>query len=286
MKKAIIDVGSNSIRLAVFFDGKVQDRQKITSRLGEGKVQNDLQNEAIVRTFLALIKLIEIAVCDGVDESNIYTFATAAVRNSKNGNEFTKLANTVLKNKLDVVSGEKEGELALLGALGGKDGAVLDVGGASTELSIAKGGKLIYSKSVPIGAVVLRDLCGEDREKLQKVIDGEIAKFDVEGINSLIAVGGTATTCALVDLAPLPYDRNLINNHYLSEEKMSEEVDRLFELSIKERVGAFGMEIRRAEIIAGGALLLQSVMRKFNLSGITVSEDDNLEGYYRFLEDK
>ncbi len=287
MRKAIIDIGSNSVRIAVF-DGEVIFRDKITSRLGEGMTHDNLlQEKAISRTVEAVKKFVAVAEDYGVDSNEIYPFATAAVRNSKNGQAFINAAKNVVNRPIDVLSGFVEGEVAMLGALSGGDGAVVDIGGASTELTVAKGGKIVYSKSLPIGAVVLFDMCGEDRAKLESVIAEKISAYrkDVK-VDELIAIGGTSTTCAFLSKNLHSFDRNLTNNAYIPRKKLAIIVERLFSLSETQRVEFLHIEKKRASIICGGALLLLKILEKYNLDGVKVSENDNLEGYYSYLEGK
>ena len=80
---------------------------------------------------------------------SVYAFATAAVRSAENGDEFVKRVKELCPLAVDVVSGEREAELGVLGALTG-DGAVLDIGGASTELVVRKEGEIVYMQKEEI----------------------------------------------------------------------------------------------------------------------------------------
>ena len=285
MKKAIIDIGSNSVRLCVFANGIVIFRDKITSQLAEG-LSDDLylSKQSIERTVQALKELVEKALALGVEREEIFAFATAAVRNSVNGKEFCDLAKSVVNQPIDVLSGDLEGEMALLGVFSGGDGVCLDIGGGSTELVVAKDRKILYSHSIKIGAVVLYDKCGEDRDALQKLINEKLSEYKDIKIEALTAIGGTCSIIAMLQRNLKKYDREIVNNTYIALSDLELIVERLFTLSKEQRVEILGIKEKRAKIICGGALILLSILKKFNLSGVTVSENDNLEGYYRYLE--
>ncbi|MBO4323420.1 MAG: hypothetical protein J5836_02040, partial [Clostridia bacterium] len=137
----VLDVGSNSVRALVYSDGKIIYTGLITSRLGEGIADSGkLSAEAMMRNRNAILTLRDKCLSFGADEP--FVFATEAVRSADNGEEFVALLKADGVD-VEVISGEEEGELSLLGALGGKDGGVIDIGGASTEIVIAKGGKIV-----------------------------------------------------------------------------------------------------------------------------------------------
>lgn len=283
MKKSILDIGSNSVRLIVVANGIVIHRKKITSQLGKNMLDGYLNSESILRTVKAVGILVKEALSYDCDLKDIYAFATAAVRNSKNSDDFLTLANSFLHNKIDVISGETEGEIALLGVLNYDDGAVLDIGGASSELTVRNGGKIVYSHSLKLGAVLLYDMAGADRKKLAEIIENGVQEYDNPKIDSLFAVGGTATSIAFMDIGCEAYDRDKVHMHVITEQALSSLVDKLFTMTDKEIEEFFKISCERSKIIRGGALLMLAVMKKLNLEKITVSENDNLEGYYRKL---
>ena len=158
---AIIDIGSNSVRLMTMADGKVFYKVLITTRLGEGLASSNLlKAESIERTARAVETLQKKAKDEGA--KNVYAFATAAVRSAKNCKDFVQRVDELCALKVDVVSGEMEAELGAKGAVGKRDGALIDIGGASTELIVQKAGAIVYKKSIDVGAVRLKDLCGRD----------------------------------------------------------------------------------------------------------------------------
>ncbi len=280
MKISAIDVGSNSVRLMVMADGKTLYKRTDTTRLGEGLAAcGRLSPEAIERTARSVQLFAAAAELNGAGTPAV--FATAAVRAASNGGDFVKRVKVLTGIDVDVISGEEEAACGLAGALRGRDGGMVDLGGASTELILQLGGRKVYSKSVDVGTVRLYDLAGQDKSALQKVIAEKLKEYgdpDLSAV-SLYGVGGTATSLAAVFHGLEPYDPAVTDGTFLSVKWLGEEADKLLSLTTEERKKVKGMDVRRADVIAGGCLLMYSLLAEFGSPGVTVSESDNLEGY-------
>ena len=281
MKIGIIDVGSNSVRLALMADGKTLYKKLATTRLGEGlSLSGLIKQEAIERTAKAIFDLKNLAESDGAER--VCVFATAAVRSASNRQDFLNFVKETCGIEVEVISGEEEAKLGLSGALKGRDGGIIDVGGASTEVTVQRGGKVLYSKSVNIGTVRLFDLAGRDKDKLLSVINEKIAEygnFNASGFE-MYTIGGTATTLASVKHALKIYDPAITDGTVISADEVYAIADKILSLTVEEVRAVAGMEPRRADVIGGGCLLMYGVMKKFCIDKVTVSESDNIEGYY------
>ncbi|HIU61257.1 MAG TPA: hypothetical protein IAB69_01220 [Candidatus Coproplasma excrementigallinarum] len=280
MKISAIDVGSNSVRLMVMADGKTLYKQIETTRLAEGLANSGvLTPQAIERTARAVQMFAAASELNGAGVPAV--FATAAVRSSSNGRQFVERVKQLTGIDVDVISGEEEAKCGILGALGRRDGGIVDLGGASTEITVQKGGNAVYSKSVNIGTVRLFDLGGQDRAALLKAIAQKLPDYgnlDLSGTD-MYGVGGTATSLAAIFLGLEKYDPNVVDGTVLTTKWLGEEADKLLLLTPEQRKSVKGMDVRRADVIAGGCLLLYSILNKFGADRITVSESDNLEGY-------
>ena len=278
-KIAVIDIGSNSVRLMLVADGKVLYKALNTTRLGEGLASSPrLKIEAVARTAAAVAEFFRRAKAEGA--SFVCAFATAAVRTAENGAEFVSLVKESCGLEVDVISGEEEAEIGILGALGNDDGGIVDAGGASTEIIVRKGGLVLYKKSVNIGVVRLKDMCGADRNELE-----EAAKVAAESYGKvpcgvpMYAIGGTATTLAAVLLEMKEYDPSRITGTVITLEKMRFLAERLTAMSAEEIAALPGVPAKRADVLGGGAVLYCVLMDKLGFSQIVVSDSDNLEGY-------
>lgn len=276
MKFAVIDIGSNSVRLLSWADGTSLYKRLITTRLAEGMREGELSEGAMHRTADAVRIFSEEGERIG---TRVVCFATAAVRSSKNGGEFCELVKNTCGQDVDVVSGEAEAELALSGALGNEDGAVIDIGGGSTEYGVRKNGKTVFSVSMPVGAVRLHERCGEREELLRAAIEEAIPSDLPKPCGKVYAVGGTASTLASLKLGSKHYDPALLQNCLLPFGWVEKTASELLSMTKEKRSHLRGMEKDRADIIAGGALLLFMLMKKLSLSELRFSDRDNLEGY-------
>lgn len=284
MKIAAIDIGSNSVRLMMWADGKTLYKRINTTRLGEGLVSTGVMSPAAMhRTAAAVRDFAAAAAEEGA--AKVYAFATAAVRRAANREEFLGEVRRVAGIEVDVISGEEEAEIGILGALGNSDGGMIDVGGASTEIIVRRGGKSVYAHSADVGAVRLYDACGRDYDKLNGFITAALAEYgEVPVCGAMYAIGGTATTMAAVALALEKYDPAVIDGTRIGVAQAGEMAQKLLSMPVDEVMKMSGMDPRRADIIGGGSLLMYRIMRMLGLSEITVSERDNLEGYVALRE--
>lgn len=280
MKKiAVIDIGSNSVRLMMMADGKVLYKTLDTTRLGEGLASSSLlKREAVERTAAAVAAFYARANAEGA--ASVYAFATAAVRSAENGSEFVARVRELCPLDVEVISGMEEAELGILGALGGRDGGLVDAGGASTEIVVQKGGVLIYKKSVDIGVVRLKDMCGADAGKLKRAAEiavGEYGKVP-DGV-PMYAIGGTATTLAALSLDMREYDSSRVTGTIVTAAQMRALAERLTKMRAEDIANLPGVQPKRADVLGGGAVLLSVVMDRLGFSELIVSDSDNLEGY-------
>ena len=277
-KYAVIDIGSNSVRLMFVADGNVLYKAIETTRLGEGLANcTTLLPQAIERSAKAVACFYARAKQEGAE--SVYAFATAAVRTAENGADFVDAVQKLCGLQVEVVSGETEAEIGILGALGFQDGAVIDIGGASTEIVVQKAGEMLYKKSVNIGVVRLRDACGLDKDKLYTAAQEASRQFGEVPKAKTYAIGGTATALAAWYLGLQEYDANKVTGTEISLQSMQEMADRLLAMSSEEIYASSCMPKGRADVIAGGAALLCKLMQTLAIQSVTVSDRDNLEGY-------
>ena len=278
-KFAVIDIGSNSVRLMFVADGNVLYKRLCTTRLGEGlATSSTLKADAISRTARAVADFYFQAQDAGAEK--VYAYATAAVRSAENGLAFTSTVQDLCGINVEIINGETEALLGAIGALGQKDGAMVDVGGASTEIVVQNDGKLVYKKSVDVGVVRLKDLCGEDKENLFAVAKEKSALFgQVPAIPVCHAVGGTATTLGAIYLGLSFYQPDKITGAEITRNAMAELVERLLAMSVEEIAVLPCVSAGRADVLKGGAVWLYTLMQTLGIEKLVVSDKDNLEGY-------
>ena len=280
MKKfAVIDIGSNSVRLMFVADGKVLYKTLQTTRLGEGLAEKPLlKPEAIERSALAVSNFYNKAIEEGAEK--VLCFATAAVRTAENRQLFLDGVRDLCGLSIDVISGEEEAEIGILGALGNNDGGVIDIGGASTEIVVKKDGALIYKKSINIGVVRLKDMCGRDKNALEVVAEEASKQYgEIPLGDTIYAIGGTATTLTAQVLGLESYSSEAITGAAVSMADMQALTDKLLSMSVEEIAALPCMPKGRADVLTGGAVLLTVLMKKLGFKRLIASDRDNLEGY-------
>ena len=285
MKTAVYDVGSNSIRLIVFDGRQPVLKRKINCRLGEGIAETGrISADATARAFHALSSLKTLAEEQGVTERSHFAFATEAVRRAENGKEFLAAAEDVFSIAFELLSGEREAEIGLNGVLGGGDGAVLDIGGASSELAVREGGKVVYVKSVKVGVGILRDGFLNDKKGLFSAVKKYAAQYiGAPNIKTLYAIGGTASGCGYVANKLKVYDERLIDGLILNGEFVNGLADELLSVPESERAARYHLDENRAKVLPYGAKLFAEILFFLSPEKVIVSEKGNVEGYFDHL---
>jgi exopolyphosphatase/guanosine-5'-triphosphate,3'-diphosphate pyrophosphatase len=169
------------------------------------------------------------------------------------------------------------------------DGTLLafDVGGGSTEYTLADRVAPRFTRSLPLGVVRLTegkpDLAAMadkvDRELAILATELVVAGVSVDPSDTLLAgTAGTATTLAAIDLGLIEYDYRRVNGHWLPRDTVATIFNRLLVLSPEERLAIPGMEKGREDLIIAGVLVTLKTLDLFGFSGMKVSDFGLLEG--------
>jgi exopolyphosphatase / guanosine-5'-triphosphate,3'-diphosphate pyrophosphatase len=220
---------------------------------------------------------------------------TSAVRDAANGAAF---ADTVRERYgLDgrTLSGDEESRLTFVGATTARDSAagtrllVVDIGGGSTELVVGAQGEVSFHVSTQAGVVrhTERHLRSDppaaaELAALAADVDAGVAAAvpgDVRArVKAAVAVAGTATSCAAIDLALERYDTTRVEGHVLSRAKLDALLERLAGMPLAERREVRGLHPDRAPTIVAGVVVLGRVLDGFGLSEVEISDRDILWG--------
>ena len=296
VKVAVVDVGTNSTRLLVaeVEDGRVRelDRRTIVTRLGEGvDATGRLGDAAMARVFEACAQYRE--AIDEAGAERVVAMLTSAVRDAGNGAELERELERRFGFEAETISGEREARLTYLGATSTRHHAaptlVLDIGGGSTELVVGEGERVRFFASTQLGSVrhterhihtdpptpaELEACRSAARAELEEAVPREVREQVSEGI----AVAGTPTSFAAIELALDPYDPERVEGHHLTLAACERILGELAALSLAERRRVTGLHPDRAPTIVAGGTILVEAMRLFDLDEIEVSERDILHG--------
>lgn len=298
MRIGAIDIGSNSTRLLIadVANDRVSElaRDSIVTRLGDGvDAAGTLNQPAIDRVRAAIAEFarrIDAAACERVGG-----VATSAVRDAANGDAFARGIGEEFSIPIEVISGDREAELTFIGAQTGdaldpsKRSLVVDIGGGSTELIVGADGKLDFHVSTKLGAVRQseRHLASDPptadelealRAEATATITAAVPEAHRLSVEQAVAVAGTPTVLAAVDLALEPFDPWKVHGYVISRDACARMLDDLANLKLSERRKVTGLHPDRAPTIVAGAAILLATMQTFELTSVTVSEHDILYG--------
>ena len=278
MKLGIIDIGSTSVRMMVS-DGseEINDKAVDTTKLADGlAVSGALCEDAIKRTAAAVARFGKEALRLGADR--VYAFATEAVRSATNGRSFLEEVDKISDVKTEVLSREAEAELGFSGAYDGGCECIVDMGGASTEITVGDGGGIKYGHSLPLGIVRLRDYAGP--LTLGEYIDSRITEYGrIPRFDKLLAIGGTAGTMVSVIREAEVYNQREVHGTELTLNQIRALYKKLEPLDYERKKALKGLCPKRADVITGGVLMWIKILEYTGADRLTVSERDNMEGY-------
>lgn len=278
MKYAVIDVGSNSVRLMISENFERIYKKINTTQLGAGlALTGRLDTQKMTDTAGAIDRYVKEAKEESCDE--IFVFATEAVRSAINKDEFVDM----LAQKgiaIDIVASEDEAMLGFAGAYTRGVCCVLDIGGGSAELAVGDESGLFYAKSLPIGLMRIYDKCQEDIAAIDNYVADMIAGYgQLPQFDNLLAIGGTPTTFVAIKEKMTIYDPKVVDGYALTKKDVDEMTAKIHAMSMQERLVLPGLEAKRAHVIVGGGRLLSAIMSMLRQESLTVRESDNQEGY-------
>ncbi|MCL2378681.1 MAG: Ppx/GppA family phosphatase [Defluviitaleaceae bacterium] len=306
-RKAIIDVGSNSIKLLVAepaADGTIRTilEDSDIARLGEGLRETGMISpEAMARNSKVIARFAKKANESGADE--MVCVGTMALRNAKNTNEFVNLVKKTCNVNLTVIPGEEEARLSYLAVLSGlplpqfqegrneaSDGsklersraklAIFDTGGGSTEFIFGDGNTVNRRFSVDLGAIRITEKHFQSDPVSQADVNAAIAEIDsifeenaVTGqLDQLVGMGGTVTSMGAVKHKMAKYNPDVIQGSKLTMADVEAQIAEYSSRSIEERKEITGLQPKRADVILAGACILKVIISRLGVDKLIISD--------------
>ncbi len=225
-KVAIVDLGSNSVRLIIIMiqkgrHYKLIEQEKEMVRLGETLYEDNMLKEAPMERTMQTLKLFRDLIESYKAEKIILT-ATAAVRNASNRDFFLEKIKDEFNWDFQVISGEREaflGYLGVINTISETSFLIADIGGGSTEISLAENRKLIESISLNFGSVTLK---GKEDELLKKL---EGLTWLKNSELPLVGLGGTIRSFAKIYKRNSPYPIDKLHNLEISLENSKKAIE-------------------------------------------------------------
>ena len=230
---AVIDVGSNSVRLVVYrIDGCAMTpllNEKVMAGLGRDIARNGfLAPEGVDAALRALNRFATLIEALGIKD--VYAVGTAAVREARDGRAFVERVRDETGIELRVLSGEDEARLSALGVSAGAPdakGIVGDLGGASLEL-IEIGPKGVgRGETFPLGPLTLMRGDEFDYERVSKQVRDVLDRTKLLGKRggNFYAVGGAWRALGRIDIALTNHPLGVLHHHEMSRAEVLKVVD-------------------------------------------------------------
>ncbi|MET0308617.1 MAG: Ppx/GppA family phosphatase [Sphingomonas sp.] len=283
---AIIDIGSNSVRLVVYEGAArlpaILFNEKVMAGLGRGLSETgaiEAGSLAMARAALARFALL----AREMQVTELRTVATAAVRDASNGGELIDAAEA-LGLEVELLSGEEEAMASGMGVLSGipdANGIVGDLGGGSLELVRVVAGTVTDRVSFPLGVLRLEAIRAQGRLALDRLVGRLVGEAGWKGRGKdlpFYLVGGSWRSLAKLDMHLSGYPLPIVHQYPLTIERIAE-LGRTIGLVSKSDLKAIpDLSSARVPTLGNATALLASVLKHLGSSGTMVSAYGLREG--------
>ncbi len=281
---AIVDIGSNSVRLVVYetaarVAATLQNEKSICAIGRDMVTTGRLHAEGCAAALEALARFRIIA--DGLNVETREAVATAAARDAANGTEFIARAEKAWGGPIRILAGEDEARIAAEGVLAGipdADGLAADLGGGSLDMVSVKGGKTGSAITLPFGPLRLMDQSKGDPDKARYIVDKGLKNIPGLSAAALYAVGGVWRSFARLDMEERNYPLHVLQHYIIPRGRALRLCGLLAGLS-KDTVRKIKVvSKRRAESLPYGAVVLERLLEAFDIKDVVISAYGLREG--------
>ncbi|MCE1235743.1 MAG: Ppx/GppA family phosphatase [Hyphomicrobiales bacterium] len=285
---AVIDIGSNSVRLVVYERltraPTVLFNEKVLAGLGKGLSKTGRLADASLAQALDAVRRFK-HVADQCGAVGLHVLATAAAREAANGPGFVEELERICDVKVQVLTGADEARLAALGIVAGihdADGVAGDLGGGSLELVDIRGETIGKGLTYPLGGIRLQEAAEGSIRKAERLAAAALDKSPVlAGLagRSFYAVGGTWRSLAKLHMHQSDYPLRVMHNYAIPAEVA---------LDLCREVGRGAVELlprietvskQRRELLPYGAVVLAQVIRAGRPKDVVLSALGLREGH-------
>ncbi len=296
---AVLDLGTNTFRLllcGIDQDGRLKrflvDRRIV--RIGEGFIEyGNLSESSLLRGRKALQEFARLCAQNGVKQ--VSAVATGVFREASNATDALRFLCSASHFPIRVITGTEEGRYTLRGIREGMDlfssseYLVVDIGGGSTELIRILPDGSTRVRSIPIGAVYLKDAYGDKGPLTSRAFGGMVQRvrsvladsadlLEGNGALNAIGTGGSITTLSWLNLGLDQYRPEVIHDSVLTRGNIGRVLAMVSSSSVPELIGRFHIESGRADLIPFGGILAAEILRCLPEESIRVSDYGLLEG--------
>jgi len=293
---AVIDIGSNSVRLVVYEQMSRSlvsiFNEKTLCGLGREVQSTGLLAPDAVAKALTSLKRFR-ALCKVQKVGRVHAIATAACRDATNGPDFIAKAERICGVKIEILSGPREAKLSALGVVSGihkPDGIVGDLGGGSLELIDVRGNSVRSGITLPLGTLALQDLSHKSLKRAERITRNELS--DINQLKagrgrSFYAVGGTWRALARIHIIQSGYPLGVMHGYSLPAADALDFTRRLRRLAAANMLAKIeAVADARRPLLTYAALVLEYIIRVARPKTIVFSTFGVREGLlYSMLPD-
>jgi exopolyphosphatase/guanosine-5'-triphosphate,3'-diphosphate pyrophosphatase len=293
---AVIDMGSNSWRLVVFgyepdttwwsLVDEIREAVRIAAGVGETGALQPERAELALHTAAVFS-----AFCRATGVDQVEAVATSAIRDASNGDELLAEIESTTGLHPRVISGEEEaryGWLAIANSTTIEGGFGLDVGGGSIQALRLERRRMVDARSLPLGAVRVSErflpdekATGKQMKALRQHVAGELDALDWwNGGGRIVGVGGTIRNLAAAAMKRLRLPDIDVQGFALTRDALGELIEELADRPVSKRGQVKGIKYDRADVILGGAIVLDTALEQGGFDSIEVTEAGLREGVF------
>lgn len=284
---AVIDIGSNSVRLVVYEHLSRSPtpifNEKASCGLGREVATTGRLNADAVAKALSTLRRFRV-LCDRMGVGKLYVLATAAARDASNGPEFVAACAEICRTDVELLSGKREAQLSALGVLSGvhhANGVVGDLGGGSLELADVQGHRIGSGVTFPLGGLALQDTSGRSLKKAAKIVKDTLTKeTHLEHLKgrTFYAVGGTWRALARLHMFQRGYPLHVMHGYVIPAKEALEFVRLVQRVPVDTLSRIETVAEGRRQLLAYGALVLENVIRIGKPANVYISAQGVREG--------
>ena len=289
-RSAVVDLGSNSVRLVVF-EGLGRNpatifNEKAVLRLGRGLQTTGRLNEQGVAQALDVMRRYH-AIARAMRADPFEVLATAAVRDASNGAEFVAALEARMPGvPIRILSGEQEAGLSAAGVLCGipaADGILGDIGGGSVEVVRLEAGQRTRAQSLRLGVIRLSDRAGGDLVRARAIVEADLATVPwlAEGTGrDLYLVGGAWRAIARIHMAQTAYPLSIVHHYTVGRDEARDLAGMVAAATRKGLERLPGLTRRRVEDLPFAAIVLRRLLRATDPRRVVFTANGLREGWF------
>ncbi|MGC9269145.1 Ppx/GppA family phosphatase [Acidiphilium sp.] len=289
-RRAVVDLGSNSVRLVVF-QGQSRNpvqifNEKAVLRLARGLIATGNLDAASMDEAVTVIRRYG-AIASAMGAHPFEALATSAVRDAANGPEFTaRLEAATPGLKVITLSGEQEARLSAEGVLCGipaADGILADLGGGSLEVVHLAAGRIGAAATMPIGVIRLAERADNDHLRAKAIVAAELEAipFLAEGAGGdLYVSGGAFRALARIHIAQTGYPLAVVHHYTIGRDEARDLSAVIADASRKLIERMPGIARKRIDDLPYAAIILRRLLRATNAARVVFSANGLREGWF------